>query len=95
MAFSRKRCESVKQSAAAERSGDAPPCGKTQLSGSEKRKRHAKIGFRASDEEQARIEANADRAGLTAAPIFASERSPSRFMGGNRRLHKATHEQFH
>jgi hypothetical protein len=53
-------------------SGDAPPSGKTQLSGSEKRKRHAKIGFRATDEEQARIEANAGRAGLTVGSYLRS-----------------------
>jgi hypothetical protein len=34
-------------------------------SGSEKRKRAPIIGFRATDEERARIEAAADRAGLT------------------------------
>jgi hypothetical protein len=43
----------------------APTHTRKKRSGSEQRKRKPSIGFRASDEEQATIEAYADRAGLT------------------------------
>jgi uncharacterized protein (DUF1778 family) len=84
MAFSRKRSEredsaggrvkpgsSATRAEGAPRRGSAPSSGKTQH-GSEKRTRHAKIGFRASDEEQARIEAAASRAGLTVGSYLRS-----------------------
>jgi hypothetical protein len=60
MADSRKRSGSVKQG------------GERRRSGSETRKREPIIGFRANADERARIQANADRAGLTVSSYVRS-----------------------
>lgn len=52
-------------SAAGAKPGDRAQPGSKRHSGSEKRKRGPIIGFRATDEERGRIQAAADRAGLT------------------------------
>lgn len=62
MAFTRKRTRP--RHSVAQQAGDEPQSAKSR-SGSETRKRAPIIGFRATEEERAKIEAAAERVGLT------------------------------
>jgi hypothetical protein len=72
MAFSKQRSRSADSGSSEKPSGEPRRRAGASRSGSEKRKRQPIIGFRASAEERARIQAAAERAGLTVSSYVRS-----------------------
>jgi hypothetical protein len=72
MAFSKKRSRSADSGGSEKPRQGSHQRAAQSRSGSEKRKRGPIIGFRASTEERARIQADADRVGLTVSSYVRS-----------------------